>query len=79
MLILIQVVAVLGPPLEDLLDRGPLEHPLAPRPDLRPVGDVDAQELEHPRHGKGEVGQVGDRRPVRQRDVALSRLGQSLF
>jgi len=46
---------------------------------VRPVLDVHAEELEHPRHGKRVVGQVGERRAVAYRDVVVAGLRQLLL
>jgi hypothetical protein len=39
---------------------------------VRPSVDVFAEELEHPRHGKGEEGKIGDCRSVMYGNVLLA-------
>ena len=64
--------------LQDLLDGRPLKHALTPLIDIRPILNIDAQELEHPRHGKGKVRQISQRGAVLERNVILSWKSQSL-
>lgn len=62
---------VRGPLLKNGLDRFPRQHALAPRLDVRPVLDVHAEELEHPRHREWKIRQVGYRGPVGEGNVVL--------
>lgn len=62
---------------QNLFDRFARQHALAPPLDGRPILDVHAQKGEHPRHGEGEIGQVGQSGTVLEGDVLLFLLAVS--
>ena len=66
------------PPLQNSLHRIPREYPLGPAPNVRPILDIHAQELEHPRHGEWKVRDVGNGRPIGQSYKVLSGQGKLL-
>lgn len=39
---------------------------------MRPVVDINAEKLEHPGHGKGKVGQIGQSRAVGEGNIVLA-------
>lgn len=70
---------------QNIFDRLARQHALAPPLDARPILDIHAQKGEHPRHGEGEIGQVGESGTVLEGDVLLFLLavsrrgGEALF
>ena len=66
-------------PLHDIVDRLPREHLFAPVLNRRPAFYINPQELEHPRHGEREVGEIGQRGAVFERDIILVGEGEALF
>lgn len=67
----------LGCPAHDAFDSRAFQHAHSPVICMRPFLDVNAKKFKHPRHGKGEVGQVRQRRAVTQRNILLTRLRQA--
>ena len=66
-----------GCTLHDAFDRRAVQHMPRPIIRMRPLRDVEAEKFKHPRHGEGEVGQVGQRRTVTQRNVLLAWLREA--
>ena len=55
------------------------QHPLGPRPQVWPPREVDSNKVAHDGHTERQVRQVGDRRPVRERDVLLAWQRETLI
>lgn len=66
-------------PLHDIFNRLPRQHLLAPFLDRRPRLDIDAKELEHPRHSERKVRQIGQCGAVFERNISLAGQRQPLF
>lgn len=56
---------------QNLFDCFTRQHALAPPLDPGPILDIHTQKSEHPRHGKGKIGQVGESGTVFEGDVVL--------
>lgn len=57
---------------QDILDRLPRQHLLAPLLNRWPRLDIHTEKLEHPRHSEGEVRQIGQCRALFERDILLT-------
>jgi hypothetical protein len=55
------------------------KHSLTPFFYVRPILDIHAQELKHPRHGEWEVREVSQGRPILEGDKIMTRLRQALL